>query len=57
MRQLSLNQTMVAIASIAGVIVLAALGKVSGDAAVAVVSTIGGGAVGYINGKKAAATK
>jgi hypothetical protein len=53
-RQLSIPQAVLGFAAIAGVVVMAALHVCSGDAAVAVVSTIGGGAVGYVNGKKAA---
>ena len=54
MRDLSLHQALVAIVALIGISVLGALGKVSSVALVAVYSRCAGGALGYVNGKKAA---
>ena len=54
MRDLSLHQALVAIVALVGISVLGALGKESSDALVAVYSMCAGGALGYVNGKKAA---
>jgi hypothetical protein len=53
MRDLSLHQALVAIVALIGISVLGALGKVSSEALVAVYSMCAGGALGYVNGKKA----
>ena len=52
-RGLSLAQAVIAIAALASMTVLALEGVVSGDAVTAVVSAVLGGALGYVNGKKA----
>ena len=54
MRDLSLHQALVAIVALIGISILGALGKVSSKALVAVYSMCAGGALGYVNGKKAA---
>lgn len=56
MRDLSLHQTLIAAFALAGITALGLAGKVSSDALVAVYSAIAGGALGYVNGKKTAAT-
>jgi hypothetical protein len=53
MRDLSTHQAIVAIASLTGLTILGMTGHVSGDAIVAVFSAVAGGALGYVNGKKA----
>lgn len=53
MRSLSIGQTVIASTALIGLAILGALGQVSGDALVAVYSTVAGGALGYVNGKKA----
>ena len=55
MRDLSLHQSLVAIVALIGISVLGALGKVSAEALIAVYSMVAGGALGYVNGKKAGA--
>jgi hypothetical protein len=57
MRDLSLHQTLVALAALLGITVLAIFGVVSGDVVVAIYSMALGGALGYINGKKSGALK
>lgn len=52
MRDLSLHQTIVAVAGLVGVTVLAALGVVTPETVIAIYSLVLGSAVGYINGKK-----
>lgn len=51
--QLSVPQTVIALSGMACATVLAITGHISGDAVVALVSSISGHALGYINGKKA----
>ena len=55
MRDLSLHQSLVAIVALIGISVLGALGKVRSEALIAVYSMVAGGALGYVNGKKAGA--
>jgi hypothetical protein len=57
MRDLSLHQAVVAVVALIGISVLGALGKVSSEALVAVYSMCAGGALGYVNGKKSAASR
>jgi hypothetical protein len=55
MKNISLNQTVIAVAGLVGITVLAALGKVSSDVVSIIYASVITGALGYINGKKAAA--
>lgn len=53
MRDLSLHQVIVSVVALGGLTILGITGHVSGDAIVAVFSAVAGGALGYVNGKKA----
>lgn len=53
MRDLSLHQALVAVVALVGVTVLGVLDRISAEALIAVYSMALGGAVGYVNGKKA----
>lgn len=52
MKDLSLHQTLVAIAALVGITVLAALSIVDASVVVGIYGTVLGSAIGYINGKK-----
>lgn len=54
MRNLSLQQTSIAIAGLTGITILGALGQVSGDVVSVIYASVIGGALGYVNGKKTA---
>lgn len=53
MKQLSIPQLVLACVGLVGITVLSALDKVSADAVIAIYSAVVGGALGYVNGKKA----
>lgn len=53
MRNFSVQQTIVSIAALAGITTLGFTSTVSSDALIAVYSLVLGGALGYVNGKKA----
>ena len=53
MKDLSFHQTLVAVVALVGITTLGALGMVSEGALIAIYSVVLGGAIGYINGKKA----
>lgn len=53
MRNLTIHQTILASVGLVGITTLAALGQVSSDAVIAIYSAVIGGALGYVNGKKA----
>ena len=50
---LSWAQTVIAVAALGGATALGITGHISGDALTALYSTVIGGALGYVNGKKA----
>lgn len=51
---LSPVEALVVVATIVSVAVLTALDKISGDAALAVLTGLGGGALGHFNGRRSA---
>jgi len=57
MRNLSLHQTIIACVGLAGITLLAALGKVGGEVVSVIYTAVIAGALGYVNGKKAEAVK
>lgn len=57
MKNLSLHQTIVALVALTGITILGIFDRVSEGALIAVYSVVLGGAIGYINGKKASDTE
>lgn len=54
MRDLSLHQTIIAVAALSGITVLAVMGVVPPEAVIAIYSAVLGASLGYVNGKKSA---
>jgi hypothetical protein len=52
-KDISLHQTIIAVAALIGITALAVVGVVDGQVVVAIYSLVLGGALGYVNGKKA----
>lgn len=50
--RISIPQTIIAIAALAGITLLGWQGEISGDALVAIYSAVIGGTIGYVNGKR-----